>query len=87
MINDGNTVTITRKISVHRDQLPKDLVSGMIDSAFNPMSWIDGYTYAAWRSEYGEDMIEAVRQLVIEPMRLEREQHETALNDITRRYS
>lgn len=80
------TITITRKITVDRNSLPKDLVNGMIDEATNPMSWVDGYTYNAWRSQYGEDMIEAVRQLVIEPMKREREKHEAALNGVTRKY-
>lgn len=85
--NSDGSVTITKKITIRRDQLPKSLVEGMIDGEFNPMSWNDGYTYAAWKAAYGEDMIEAVRQLVIEPMKAERASHEQALDDITKKYT
>lgn len=85
--NANGTVTITKKITVNRDNLPKSLVEGMIDMNFNPMTWLDGYTMASWKSAYGEDMIEAVRQLVIEPMKAERKKHEDALNAITKKYT
>ena len=84
---DGTvTITTTQEVTVRPESLPKALVDGMINEAFNPMSWVDGYTYNAWQSQYGDRMITAVRELVIEPMRRERKAAEAALDAITRKY-
>ena len=84
---DGTvTITTTTTQTICPESLPKALVDGMIDEATNPMSWVDGYTYNAWRSQYGEKMIDAVRELVIKPMQRESAQAEKALDAITNKY-
>jgi 2-oxo-4-hydroxy-4-carboxy--5-ureidoimidazoline (OHCU) decarboxylase len=78
--------SVTVSHTYRLDQLPIELVRGMIESAFDPTTWIDGYTYNAWKDAYGENMLEAVRQLVIEPMKVERAELQKKLQDISKKY-
>jgi hypothetical protein len=77
-------ITITQEIN--RADLPNELVKIMVDMAFNPMSWYDGYTIADMRRKYGEGMIVAVDQLVIKPMKAERAGAEAQLAAIHQKY-
>jgi hypothetical protein len=74
-------------LAVRREDLPKELVTTMIDAEFNPMSWADGHTFNALRAQYGQDMIVAVNRLVIEPMKVERQAAESTIAAITRKYT
>ena len=75
------------KPTIKKADLPKKLVEEMIDAAFNPNTWADGYTWNAWKQKYGEAMIDAVTELVIKPMRAERAKHQKALAAITKKYT